>query len=189
MTWRPRSTPRTPASPPSRCAPPALALTLPYGTPLRVHGSIHTQGCQPPAAHAPPPLPGGAVSPTAVLTCVVQEREAGTVTRFILFAADPHACIIGRPLPAWWQAELSQRALELLALPDDGAARFILDIGCGSCLSGDAISEAGHTWLVRPLPLLVATYRPCFSQMYLPPQPWCTLERIDSIELSKAGCM
>lgn len=48
------------------------------------------------------------------------------------------------------QAELSQRALELLALPDDGQARLILDVGCGSCLSGDAITEAGHTWLVGP---------------------------------------
>lgn len=45
------------------------------------------------------------------------------------------------------QAELSQRALELLALPDDGSSRLILDIGCGSCLSGDAITEAGHTWV------------------------------------------
>lgn len=45
------------------------------------------------------------------------------------------------------QAELSERALELLALPNDGASRLILDVGCGSCLSGDAITEAGHTWV------------------------------------------
>lgn len=47
------------------------------------------------------------------------------------------------------QAQLSERALELLALPEDGVPRLLLDLGCGSCLSGDAISEAGHTWVVR----------------------------------------
>lgn len=45
------------------------------------------------------------------------------------------------------QTQLSERALELLALPDDGVPRLLLDLGCGSCLSGDAISEAGHSWV------------------------------------------
>lgn len=45
------------------------------------------------------------------------------------------------------QAELSERALELLALPDDGIPRLLLDIGCGSGLSGETISESGHEWI------------------------------------------
>ncbi|CAA7062425.1 unnamed protein product [Microthlaspi erraticum] len=45
------------------------------------------------------------------------------------------------------QAELSERALEMLALPEDGVPRFLLDIGCGSGLSGETISENGHQWI------------------------------------------
>ncbi|KAL1217466.1 18S rRNA (guanine-N(7))-methyltransferase RID2 [Cardamine amara subsp. amara] len=45
------------------------------------------------------------------------------------------------------QAQLSERALELLALPEDGVPRFLLDIGCGSGLSGETISENGHHWI------------------------------------------
>ncbi|KAK8487567.1 hypothetical protein V6N13_016409 [Hibiscus sabdariffa] len=45
------------------------------------------------------------------------------------------------------QAKLSERALELLALPDDGVPRLLLDIGCGSGLSGETITENGHQWI------------------------------------------
>ncbi|KAK9287007.1 hypothetical protein L1049_015415 [Liquidambar formosana] len=45
------------------------------------------------------------------------------------------------------QAQLSGRALELLALPDDGVPRLLLDIGCGSGLSGETLSESGHQWI------------------------------------------
>ncbi|OMO81500.1 Methyltransferase type 11 [Corchorus olitorius] len=45
------------------------------------------------------------------------------------------------------QTELSERALELLALPDDGVPRLLLDIGCGSGLSGETITESGHQWI------------------------------------------
>lgn len=45
------------------------------------------------------------------------------------------------------QAKLSERALELLALPDDGVSRLLLDIGCGSGLSGETLSESGHHWI------------------------------------------
>ncbi|AED96876.1 18S rRNA (guanine-N(7))-methyltransferase RID2 [Arabidopsis thaliana] len=45
------------------------------------------------------------------------------------------------------QAKLSERALELLALPEDGVPRFLLDIGCGSGLSGETLSEDGHHWI------------------------------------------
>jgi len=42
---------------------------------------------------------------------------------------------------------MADRALELLALPEGGRAQLILDLGCGSGLSGAAISRAGHYWL------------------------------------------
>jgi 18S rRNA (guanine1575-N7)-methyltransferase len=45
------------------------------------------------------------------------------------------------------QAKLSERAIELLALPDDGVPRLLLDIGCGSGLSGETLSENGHQWI------------------------------------------
>ncbi|KAK9105366.1 hypothetical protein Scep_022210 [Stephania cephalantha] len=45
------------------------------------------------------------------------------------------------------QTKLSERALELLALPDDGIPRLLLDIGCGSGLSGESLSESGHHWI------------------------------------------
>ncbi|KZV34785.1 S-adenosyl-L-methionine-dependent methyltransferase superfamily protein isoform 1 [Dorcoceras hygrometricum] len=66
------------------------------------------------------------------------------------------------------QAKLSERALELLALPDDNMPRLLLDIaedqdfepdkyidspfseigiGCGSGLSGETLTENGHQWI------------------------------------------
>ena len=45
------------------------------------------------------------------------------------------------------QEALTQRALELLALPDDGP-KILLDLGCGSGLSGEELTENGHTWVV-----------------------------------------
>ncbi|CAN4100579.1 unnamed protein product [Withania somnifera] len=45
------------------------------------------------------------------------------------------------------QTQLSERALELLALSDDGVPRLLLDIGCGSGLSGETLTEHGHQWL------------------------------------------
>ncbi|KAL0385226.1 UNVERIFIED_CONTAM: 18S rRNA (guanine-N(7))-methyltransferase RID2 [Sesamum radiatum] len=45
------------------------------------------------------------------------------------------------------QAKLSERALELLALPDDGVPRLLLDIGCGSGLSGETLTDNGHQWI------------------------------------------
>ncbi|XP_072029144.1 18S rRNA (guanine-N(7))-methyltransferase-like [Amphiura filiformis] len=44
------------------------------------------------------------------------------------------------------QMTMSERALELLALPEDTPA-FILDVGCGSGLSGEALTEQGHYWV------------------------------------------
>ncbi|KAI9105427.1 S-adenosyl-L-methionine-dependent methyltransferase [Phlyctochytrium arcticum] len=44
------------------------------------------------------------------------------------------------------QNEMSYRALELLALPE-GEASFVLDIGCGSGLSGEVLDDEGHFWV------------------------------------------
>lgn len=59
------------------------------------------------------------------------------------------------------QVEMCERAIELLALPDDEPC-LILDIGCGSGLSGTAIEEAGHQWIgvdISPAMLNVAVDR------------------------------
>jgi 18S rRNA (guanine1575-N7)-methyltransferase len=60
------------------------------------------------------------------------------------------------------QTALTARALELLALPTDGRPRLLLDLGCGSGLSGDALTEAGHHWVgsdIAPAMLDVARAR------------------------------
>jgi len=44
------------------------------------------------------------------------------------------------------QQQLSERAIELLALPDDTPC-MILDVGCGSGLSGECLTDLGHTWI------------------------------------------
>eukprot|EP01099_Mayorella_cantabrigiensis_P007798 TRINITY_DN7068_c0_g1_i1.p1 TRINITY_DN7068_c0_g1~~TRINITY_DN7068_c0_g1_i1.p1 ORF type:complete len:299 (-),score=76.18 TRINITY_DN7068_c0_g1_i1:91-948(-) len=44
------------------------------------------------------------------------------------------------------QAAMTERALELLNIPPEKSL-FILDIGCGSGLSGEVLTESGHTWV------------------------------------------
>jgi 18S rRNA (guanine1575-N7)-methyltransferase len=44
------------------------------------------------------------------------------------------------------QVQMSERAIELLALSDD-EPRFLLDLGCGSGLSGGVLEDQGHTWV------------------------------------------
>lgn len=44
------------------------------------------------------------------------------------------------------QYEMCERAIELLCLPEDERC-LVLDIGCGSGLSGGALEEAGHAWV------------------------------------------
>ncbi|KTG32924.1 hypothetical protein cypCar_00011375 [Cyprinus carpio] len=44
------------------------------------------------------------------------------------------------------QTQMSERAVELLSLPEDQPC-YLLDVGCGSGLSGDYLSEAGHYWV------------------------------------------
>ena len=44
------------------------------------------------------------------------------------------------------QREITLRAIELLLLPPDQAS-YILDVGCGSGLSGQVLEEQGHVWV------------------------------------------
>ncbi|CAG2119965.1 unnamed protein product, partial [Medioppia subpectinata] len=44
------------------------------------------------------------------------------------------------------QAQMSERAIELMALPED-EPKLILDLGCGSGLSGQVLEDMGHTWI------------------------------------------
>lgn len=59
------------------------------------------------------------------------------------------------------QLQMSERAVELLCLPDDVPC-FILDLGCGSGLSGETLTEQGHFWVgvdISPSMLSIATER------------------------------
>lgn len=44
------------------------------------------------------------------------------------------------------QSQMTLRALELLDLPK-GDSPFLLDIGCGSGLSGEILDEHGYNWV------------------------------------------
>eukprot|EP00800_Vazella_pourtalesii_P013282 TRINITY_DN315_c0_g1_i3.p1 TRINITY_DN315_c0_g1~~TRINITY_DN315_c0_g1_i3.p1 ORF type:complete len:230 (-),score=67.34 TRINITY_DN315_c0_g1_i3:532-1221(-) len=59
------------------------------------------------------------------------------------------------------QLSMTERAVELLRVPPD-TSQFLLDIGCGSGLSGEYISEQGHHWVgvdISPAMLEVARER------------------------------
>uniref|UniRef100_A0A8D0FZN6 18S rRNA (guanine-N(7))-methyltransferase n=1 Tax=Strix occidentalis caurina TaxID=311401 RepID=A0A8D0FZN6_STROC len=59
------------------------------------------------------------------------------------------------------QSQMSERAVELLGLPGDQPC-LLLDVGCGSGLSGDHISGEGHCWIgmdISPAMLDVALER------------------------------
>jgi len=44
------------------------------------------------------------------------------------------------------QTKMAERCLDLLLLPEDQTC-LLLDIGCGSGISGQAVSDAGHVWI------------------------------------------
>ncbi|XP_015126904.1 probable 18S rRNA (guanine-N(7))-methyltransferase [Diachasma alloeum] len=44
------------------------------------------------------------------------------------------------------QVQMCERAIELLLLPEDEPC-FLLDVGCGSGLSGSVLEEQGHVWI------------------------------------------
>eukprot|EP00163_Fabomonas_tropica_P015172 TRINITY_DN2771_c0_g1_i16.p1 TRINITY_DN2771_c0_g1~~TRINITY_DN2771_c0_g1_i16.p1 ORF type:complete len:293 (-),score=46.18 TRINITY_DN2771_c0_g1_i16:33-794(-) len=63
---------------------------------------------------------------------------------------------------------MAARAIELLALPKDRSL-YILDIGCGSGLSGDVLDEEGHVWVgcdISPSMLDVAVERGCEGDLF-----------------------
>ncbi|CAO3627426.1 unnamed protein product [Cunninghamella echinulata] len=66
------------------------------------------------------------------------------------------------------QAEMAYRCLELLNLPAGPA--YLLDIGCGSGLSGEILEEEGHTWVgmdISPSMLEVALEREVEGDLFL----------------------
>ncbi|KAL6760733.1 S-adenosyl-L-methionine-dependent methyltransferase [Haematococcus lacustris] len=71
------------------------------------------------------------------------------------------------------QAQLTRRAVELLALPaaTAGVPRLLLDLGCGSGLSGQELSDmVGHVWVgadISPAMLDVAVDRECEGDLLL----------------------
>ncbi|KIL69895.1 hypothetical protein M378DRAFT_184264 [Amanita muscaria Koide BX008] len=67
------------------------------------------------------------------------------------------------------QVDMTYRALELLNLPHDQPA-FLLDIGCGSGLSGEILDEAGYHWVgvdIAPSMLEVALEREVEGDLFL----------------------
>jgi 18S rRNA (guanine1575-N7)-methyltransferase len=62
------------------------------------------------------------------------------------------------------QCKMSERAVQLLAIPAGEKGLHLLDIGCGTGLSGEVLSELGHTWTgvdVSPSMLQVARREGC----------------------------
>lgn len=49
------------------------------------------------------------------------------------------------------------------ALPEDGTPKLLLDLGCGSGLSGEALSERGHIWVVSAGALRVCAGAVCLG--------------------------
>jgi len=67
------------------------------------------------------------------------------------------------------QAQMTERALELLNLPE-GQPALLLDIGCGSGLSGEILDEEGYTWVgldIAPSMLEVALEREVEGDLFL----------------------
>ncbi|KAJ1952066.1 18S rRNA (guanine1575-N7)-methyltransferase [Linderina pennispora] len=69
------------------------------------------------------------------------------------------------------QAEMTLRAVELLALPDtDDVPCYLLDIGCGSGLSGEILEEDGHVWVgmdIAPAMLDIAVDKELEGDLFL----------------------
>jgi 18S rRNA (guanine1575-N7)-methyltransferase len=71
---------------------------------------------------------------------------------------------------------MTERCIELLSLPsstsdpEEPRPSLLLDIGCGSGLSGELLSEAGHIWVgcdVSPSMLEVALERETEGDLFL----------------------
>ncbi|GME80368.1 unnamed protein product [Ambrosiozyma monospora] len=67
------------------------------------------------------------------------------------------------------QAKMTFRALELLNL-EPGVPHFLLDVGCGSGLSGEILTEEGHFWVgmdISPSMLATGLEREVEGDMFL----------------------
>ncbi len=65
------------------------------------------------------------------------------------------------------QRDMTYRALELLDLPSDQPA-YLLDIGCGSGLSGEILDEEGYIWAgVDIAPSMLGVLH-CFAVQVIP---------------------
>lgn len=67
------------------------------------------------------------------------------------------------------QTAMTERAIELLNLPEDKACH-IIDIGCGSGLSGEVLTAHGHHWIgcdISPSMLSVASAREVEGDLFL----------------------
>ncbi|KAJ2001790.1 18S rRNA (guanine1575-N7)-methyltransferase [Coemansia thaxteri] len=67
------------------------------------------------------------------------------------------------------QAEMTMRAVELLNLEDEGPY-YLLDIGCGSGLSGEVLEEDGHIWVgldIAPSMLEIAAGKDVEGDLFL----------------------
>jgi len=70
------------------------------------------------------------------------------------------------------QETLTERAIELLNLPpiEQGGKKLLLDIGCGSGLSGEVLDKYGHMWLgvdISPHMLAIAKQREVNGDIFL----------------------
>lgn len=67
------------------------------------------------------------------------------VVKFMVYT-DFHSLLVTSSRMIDIQVQMSERAIELLALPDD-EPHFLLDLGCGSGLSGSVLEDQGHKWV------------------------------------------
>lgn len=62
---------------------------------------------------------------------------------------------------------MSERAIELLELEGE-EPRLILDIGCGSGLSGEALDDAGHIWIGLDISTSMLSNYPSINFVFRP---------------------
>jgi len=86
-----------------------------------------------------------------------------------VYGGDEAAKYTGNSRIAAIQAEMAARAVELLNLPE-GYPGYILDVGCGSGLSGEVLDEEGHVWVgfdIAPAMLEVALEQEATGDLFL----------------------
>ena len=58
------------------------------------------------------------------------------------------------------QSDMAERALQLLNFKDEGP-KLIMDLGCGSGLSGQVLTDAGHLWVGLDIRCVAVDGVPC----------------------------